>query len=80
MVALQAHDIGGVRLKRSIILNFAAGQTIANSTVVGVSADGRISLFNSYGSTHVVVDVSGWFPTGGAFTADAMKKPAQRAG
>ena len=50
------------------ILNFAAGQTIANSTVVGVSASGQVSIFNSSGSTDVLVDVSGWFPSAGVFT------------
>jgi len=51
------------------ILNFGAGKTIANSTVVGVSSTGKLSIFNSTGSTDVLVDVSGWFPTGGAFRA-----------
>ena len=44
------------------ILNFPAGRTIANSAIVGLSFDGKLSLFNASGSTHVLVDVSGWFP------------------
>lgn len=51
------------------ILNFPAGRTIANSTIVGLSSDGRMSIYNASGSTHVLVDVSGWFPSGGDFTA-----------
>ena len=44
-------------------LNFVAGQTVPNAVIVGVSADGKITLFNSSGSSHLVVDVTGWFPT-----------------
>ncbi len=42
-------------------LNFLPGRTVANEVLVQVGADGMISLFNSAGSTHVVVDVTGWF-------------------
>ena len=45
-------------------LNFVAGRTVANAVLVGVGADGRIRLFNSSGTTHVVVDVAGWFDSG----------------
>lgn len=51
------------------ILNFDGGKTIANSTIVGVSTSGQVSIYNYAGSTDVVVDVSGWFDTGGALTA-----------
>ena len=33
-----------------------------------LSADGRISVFNSAGSTHLIVDVFGWLPIGVGFT------------
>lgn len=56
---------------KASILNFGGGQTIANSTVVGLSSSGKISLFNSSGSTHLLADVSGWFPVGGTFNAIA---------
>jgi len=42
-------------------LNFRAGSTKANLVVAKVGANGRISVLNS-GSTHVVIDVAGWFP------------------
>ena len=32
--------------------------------IVGVGSDGRFSLFNSSGQTHLVVDVAGWFAVG----------------
>jgi hypothetical protein len=50
-------------------LNFLAGQTVANSVVVGVGDGGMVSLYNAIGTTEVVVDVMGWFdaslPNGG---------------
>ena len=49
-------------------LNFLAGQTVPNMVVVDIGDDGRVSLFNLAGSTHVVVDVLGWFPANGQFT------------
>ena len=49
-------------------LNAAAGQTIANSTIVKLSPSGQIDIYNSSGSTHVLADVNGWFPTGSHFT------------
>lgn len=49
-------------------LNFTAGQTIANMVIAKVGADGRIALFNNAGSTQVVVDIVGWFPSVSEFT------------
>ena len=42
-------------------LNFTLGQTIANMVIVPVGSDGQISIYNSAGMTHVLVDVLGWF-------------------
>jgi len=42
-------------------INFAAGQTLANLTIVPVGADGRISIYNLQGWTPVIIDVLGWF-------------------
>jgi hypothetical protein len=44
-------------------LNVAAGQTVANSVITKVGANGSISIFNNSGAAHVIVDVLGWFPT-----------------
>ncbi len=41
-------------------VNFAAGQTVPNLVVVQLGG-GKIDIFNSAGSTHVVVDVMGWY-------------------
>ncbi len=42
-------------------LNFVAGQTVPNLAVVKTSPDGKIGIYNRWGSTHVVADVAGWF-------------------
>ncbi len=42
-------------------LNFVPGQTVPNMVIVGVGADGTVSLANSDGNSHVVVDLLGWF-------------------
>ncbi|MFE7525412.1 hypothetical protein ACFU7Y_06790 [Kitasatospora sp. NPDC057542] len=41
-------------------LTFTAGQTRANLVVVPV-VDGRVSLFNQWGDTHVIADLNGYF-------------------
>jgi PKD repeat protein len=47
----------------SSTLNFAAGQTRANNAVLRVGANGSVSVFCSMasGTTHLVVDVTGYF-------------------
>ncbi|MBV8986387.1 MAG: right-handed parallel beta-helix repeat-containing protein, partial [Acidimicrobiia bacterium] len=47
-------------------LNLAPGQTVPNLVVAKVGANGRVSIYNAQGNTHVVVDVAGWFGTDGA--------------
>jgi hypothetical protein len=43
-------------------LNYAAGLTRANNTVVALGTDGQISVLCSpLGATHVVLDVNGYF-------------------
>ncbi|MEU9299964.1 PKD domain-containing protein [Streptomyces sp. NPDC048269] len=43
-------------------LNFSAGQTIANSVIVPVGPDGKISVRNgAWAGAHVVVDVVGYY-------------------
>lgn len=45
-------------------VNFTAKQTIANTVIAHVAPDGSISVYNSDGRTHVVVDIVGWLPGG----------------
>jgi hypothetical protein len=45
-------------------LNFVTGQTIANAVMVGLGANGRVSIYNSSPAAQIVVDVAGWFESG----------------
>jgi len=54
----------GAALPVASNLNFGAQQTVANRVIVGVGTQGEVSVFNAAGSTHLVVDVSGWFTDG----------------
>jgi hypothetical protein len=54
-------------------LNLLAGQTRPNLVIAKVGADGRISLYNRAGRTHLIADVLGWISTGVSATVD---KPA----
>lgn len=47
-------------------LNFVAGQTVANAVTVGVGAGGKACIQAS-ADTHVVVDLSGFYPAGSEF-------------
>ncbi|TPG19331.1 M6 family metalloprotease domain-containing protein [Pedococcus bigeumensis] len=44
-------------------LNFVKAQTVPNLVVVKVGAGGFVDLYNSSGSTQLIADVMGWFPT-----------------
>jgi hypothetical protein len=44
-------------------LNFVAGQTIANTVVVPIGADGKINFY-AHSTTHLVVDEAGFFVPG----------------
>lgn len=52
-------------------INFVAGQTIPNMAIVKVGVGGKITVYNEQGSTDVVIDVVGWFPTDSEFTGVA---------
>lgn len=46
-------------------VNFAAGQTIATNVTATVAADDKVTIYNSSGSTHVIVDLAGWYGPSG---------------
>lgn len=52
----------GVALPNASSLNYATGQTIANQVTVKVGTDGKIQFYSS-SSTHVIVDISGYYST-----------------
>ena len=49
-------------------LNFVPGQDVPNLVVVKVGADGRVGIYNSAGTSHVIFDVAGWFSDNDAGT------------
>ncbi len=49
-------------------LNYVSGQTVPNLVVVKTGAEGRVSLYNNSGSTHMVADVAGWYGEVGGTT------------
>jgi len=51
----------GATMPTASDLNFAAGQTVPNLVVVKLSAAGAIDIFNAFGTTHVIVDVVGYY-------------------
>ncbi len=51
----------GMALPVASDVNFAAGMTVPNLTVVKLGADGAIAVFNFAGRTDVVIDVVGWY-------------------
>ena len=52
-------------------INFIGGQTIPNSVIAPVSADGKV-CFYVYGRADILADVSGYFPTG---SLTSLSKP-----
>ncbi len=43
-------------------LNWNAGQTVPNMVTATLGQTGTVTLYNSSGSTNVIVDVEGWYP------------------
>ena len=60
---------GGQPLPSTSSLNFLAGETRANRAIVPVGPDGTITIYNRAGTSHVVVDVNGWYTGTGSSPA-----------
>ncbi|MGB8858969.1 MAG: Ig-like domain-containing protein, partial [Ilumatobacteraceae bacterium] len=58
----------GIALPGTSNLNPIPGTVTSNLVVVPVGSGGQVSLFNSDGDIHLIVDVEGWFPIGSTFT------------
>ena len=52
----------GIEPPNASNLNYATGQTVANGALVKIGNGGMVCLFNSQ-ATHLIVDVTGYFPT-----------------
>jgi hypothetical protein len=59
---VRAWPAGQARPNASV-LNSDPGRTTAGSLVVGVGGEGKVSLYNNLGSTHLLVDVTGYYTT-----------------
>jgi uncharacterized protein YkwD len=57
---LTVHPSGEARPLASN-LNFSPGSTVATRAMVKLGTGGRVTIFNSSGSSDVIVDVSGWY-------------------
>jgi len=49
-------------------LNYLGGQTVSNAVIAPVSPNGTVCFYSS-ATTHLIVDINGWFATGSAFTS-----------
>ncbi len=59
-------------------LNWVGGTTIPNLVTVKLGSDGKVSVFNKFGSTHVLADIAGYYvPTSGkSITLDVLGHPS----
>lgn len=69
---LTVHPCGAV--PPTSTLNYPAGGTVANGTIVRLSASGQICVY-AHSASHAIIDVGGWFPSGSTF--DSLAAPAR---
>ncbi len=64
---------GGEAVPLASTVNFAKDQTVAHFTVVGLSSEGTVTIYNASGDTNIAVDVLGWYSssTGGSSTGSS---------
>ena len=53
----------GERRPATSNLNFSPGKTVPNLVVAEIGTEGKVSVHNSAGTTHVIFDVTGWYST-----------------
>ncbi len=56
----------GSKRPEASTINYGPGQTIANSVVTKVGANGKVCIF-THAQGHVIADVTGYFPSGSDF-------------
>jgi RHS repeat-associated protein len=61
-------------------VNWQAGKAVSNLVVTKLSTDGKIKLFNSFGTTDVIIDLEGYFTSAGTGTGNdfAVANPQSR--
>jgi hypothetical protein len=62
---IRVYPRAGGTVPRASNVNVVAGQTLANTVLAQVGADGQVMLRNASGSVHLVVDLAGWFGPAG---------------
>jgi hypothetical protein len=67
----------GAGLPNASSLNFVPGLTVANLVVMPVGTNGQVTLRNSHGSSHAVVDVIGYFRAGAGARYVALDPPTR---
>lgn len=61
---IRAWPAGQARPSTSVLNADATRSASAAGVILGVGGEGKISLYNNAGSTHLLVDVTGYFTTG----------------
>jgi len=54
----------GVARPGVMTLNFVKGETVPNLVTTAVDGNGRVSIYNSAGTSHVIADLAGYYSTG----------------
>ena len=65
----------GLPLPATSNLNLTPGVVKPNLVTVKVGASGQVSLYNQSGSTDLVVDIDGWYDSGGAAASGGTLHP-----
>lgn len=65
----QGTYVGGLPSTSNV--NVGSDKPVPNLVLARVGAGGKIRVVNSWGPTHVIADVAGWFGTGGAHVGGA---------
>jgi zinc transporter ZupT/photosystem II stability/assembly factor-like uncharacterized protein len=50
-------------------LNFSPGRDVANAVLTKLGTNGQVCIYAGAADTHVVADVTGWFPAGSSFVS-----------
>lgn len=56
-------------------LTYQTGQTIDDQTVIQVAANGKIDITNTAGTTNIVINITGYYPTGPTLTSTTWSYP-----
>jgi hypothetical protein len=65
----------GEALPTASSLNFSAGLTVPNLVVAKLGPTGAVTFFNSDGSSHIIVDLLGWYDVSGSGPAASASSP-----